>query len=50
MVSVAAQDQETSGILQGQMMMLGFGGVIDEAMNKLRLLAKYGLQGFSPNW
>jgi len=43
MVSVAAaQDQETSGVMQGQMFMLGIGGVqLDEAaVNKLRLLAE----------
>jgi hypothetical protein len=40
--AAAAQDQEASGILQGQMMMLGLGGVqLDEAsVNKLRLLAE----------
>jgi hypothetical protein len=40
--AAAAQDQETSGILQGQMMMLGFGGVqLDESgVNKLRALAE----------
>lgn len=40
--AVAAQDLEASGILQGQMMMLGLGGVqFDEAgMNKLKSLAE----------
>jgi hypothetical protein len=40
--AAAAQDQETSGILQGQMMMLGLGGVqLNEAsVNKLRSLAE----------
>ncbi|HET9913688.1 MAG TPA: hypothetical protein VFQ13_17480 [Anaerolineales bacterium] len=40
--AAAAQDQETSGILQGQMMMLGFGSVqLDESgVNKLRSLAE----------
>lgn len=40
--AAAAQDQENSGILQGQMMMLGLGGVqLDETgVNKLRSLAE----------
>jgi hypothetical protein len=38
----AAQDQQTIGILQGQAMLLGFGGIqLDEArMNKLKSLAE----------
>jgi hypothetical protein len=40
--AAAAQDQEASGILQGQVMMLGLGGVqFDEAgMNKIKSLAE----------